>query len=261
MFSVAAMNAQLKSMGQAVQWRAASVCPCRDIVNGDASADPTCPVCQGRGTFWGNPVAAWTGIAGQRVVREWAKFGMWESGDEVLSIPSDSPLYAIGENDRVLMVDSSEPFSTVLEHTGAETLPFTVVSIETVYWLDPVTRALVSGPIPTVNADGTLTFPIGAAPPVITGTSIAAETSAHAPPMLGTDDGWRGYPDGLPYQGAAPLPVQAEKGRSYVGQYTVTGRKRPEYFCFKELPQDRAHFMGATLPRRVSLRKFDLFGK
>lgn len=41
-------------------------------------------------------------------------------------------------------------------------------------------------------------------------------------------------------------------------QYSLTGRKRPEYYVFKDLPQDRAHHGGAALPRRVVLRNYDL---
>ena len=44
-------------------------------------------------------------------------------------------------------------------------------------------------------------------------------------------------------------------------QYTVTGRRNPEYFLYRDLPQDRAHFGGLALPRRVALRRFDLFGR
>lgn len=44
-------------------------------------------------------------------------------------------------------------------------------------------------------------------------------------------------------------------------QYSITGRKRPEYFCWGDFPQDRAHHGGLPLPRRVVLRRFDLFGR
>jgi hypothetical protein len=44
-------------------------------------------------------------------------------------------------------------------------------------------------------------------------------------------------------------------------QIALTGRKRPEYFCLQEFPQDRAHHHGRDLPRRVVLRRFDLFGR
>lgn len=41
-------------------------------------------------------------------------------------------------------------------------------------------------------------------------------------------------------------------------QFSLTGRKRPEYYVFKDFPQDRAHHGGAPLPRRVVLRHYDL---
>lgn len=42
--------------------------------------------------------------------------------------------------------------------------------------------------------------------------------------------------------------------------YAVTGRRFPEYFCWLTRPLDRPHHHGAALPRRVLLRRFDLFG-
>ena len=42
--------------------------------------------------------------------------------------------------------------------------------------------------------------------------------------------------------------------------YSLTGRRRPEYFCYNENPLDRPHHQGADLPRVVSVRRFDLFG-
>jgi WD40 repeat protein len=44
-------------------------------------------------------------------------------------------------------------------------------------------------------------------------------------------------------------------------QFSMIGRAHPEFFLFKDLPQDRAHHGGATLPRRVVLRRWDLFGR
>ena len=43
--------------------------------------------------------------------------------------------------------------------------------------------------------------------------------------------------------------------------YTLAGRAYPEYFCYGDFPQDRAHHHGEPLPRKVVLRKFDLFGR
>ncbi len=44
-------------------------------------------------------------------------------------------------------------------------------------------------------------------------------------------------------------------------QFVVRGRRRPVYFVFRDLPQDRAHGGGLPLPRRIHARKFDLFGR
>jgi hypothetical protein len=53
------------------------------------------------------------------------------------------------------------------------------------------------------------------------------------------------------------LPVAPEPGQ----QYSITGRLRPEFYIFQDLPQDREHFRGLKLPRKVVLRRFDLFGR
>lgn len=42
--------------------------------------------------------------------------------------------------------------------------------------------------------------------------------------------------------------------------FSITGRRKAEYFCYPETPFDRPHHSGATLPRRVVLRRFDLYG-
>ncbi|MBI1207446.1 MAG: hypothetical protein GC191_09195 [Azospirillum sp.] len=44
-------------------------------------------------------------------------------------------------------------------------------------------------------------------------------------------------------------------------QYSLSGRRHTEYFIFKDLVQDRAHFHGLALPRKVVARRFDLFGR
>ncbi|WP_431860141.1 hypothetical protein [Azospirillum sp.] len=203
-------NELLGEMGQAVAWRRAALCPCRDPYSG--AAQQGCPHCAGLGWLWAEPVSAWTGLASMRVVKEWAAFGLWASGDVVLSVPSDSPLYSAGENDRVVMENSSEPFSIHLTREGDERVRFPMVQVDRVFWINPGSGELVEGGVPTVGADGVPTWSDPA---------------------------------------AAPDPGI---------QYSITGRKRPEYFMFKELPQDRAHFAGAPLPRRMVLRRFDLFG-
>jgi len=43
--------------------------------------------------------------------------------------------------------------------------------------------------------------------------------------------------------------------------YTIEGRRCSEYFVFYDYPQDRSHQHGSPLPRRVVLRRFDLYGR
>lgn len=44
-------------------------------------------------------------------------------------------------------------------------------------------------------------------------------------------------------------------------QFTVSGTKRPEYFLYKDIPVSRSHFQGQALPKRLLLKRFDLFGR
>lgn len=60
------------------------------------------------------------------------------------------------------------------------------------------------------------------------------------------------YEDGNLVWSSSPPPVGVT--------YSVTGRRNPEYFCWLSLPLDRPHHHGAALPRRILLRRFDLFG-
>lgn len=194
-------------LGQNVQWSRATACPCRSPTSG--AAQQGCPVCRGKGYFYDPPVAAWTSLAGMKVVREWANFGEFEMGDLVATIPSDSPLWGVGENDKVSFTDSSEPFSQIVMG-GVDVLPFQAISIDRIAWRDPTTLGLVEGGIPAQNDDNSLTW-AGNGPPVGT-------------------------------------------------QYSVSGRRNPQYWCFRDLVTDRAHSGGLALPRRVVLRKFALAG-
>jgi hypothetical protein len=211
-FNVGRFNALLgvarPGLGQHVTWQKSFLCPCRSPTSG--AAQQGCPVCAGRGVAWDGPVPAWTGLAGMKIAREWALFGEWMSGDLVVTIPSDSPLYAVGENDRVNFTDSSEPFSSVLMG-GVDVLAFPATVIDRVVWRDQITRQIVPGGIPSEAANGTLTWTSGAPPAGV--------------------------------------------------QYSISGRRIPQYFMFKELVQDRHHSGGLALPRRSALRRWDLFGR
>lgn len=196
-------------LGQTVEWRKAYTCPCRDPHSG--SPRQGCGSCGGRGWIWAEAVGAWTGLAGQKIQREWMQSGEAESGDQILTIPSDSPLWAAGEKDRIVMADSSEPFSLPLVRgSPTDRLRFPVVTVDRVFWLD-ADDATVEGVIPDVGPDGVMT-----------------------------------WSDGGPPAGQ---------------QYSITGRKRPEFQVLKDMPQDRSHAGGMALPRKVIVRRFDLAGR
>lgn len=67
-----------------------------------------------------------------------------------------------------------------------------------------------------------------------------------------------------------PIPVIDADGGVLWGEgggpppavtYSMTGRRKAEFFVFGDLPFDRPHHAGALLPRRVVLRRFDLFSR
>jgi hypothetical protein len=164
-FDPGAFNRLLDSsrpgLGQNVLWEPGYLCPCRSSTSG--AAEQGCPVCKGRGVVWQAPVAAWTGLAGMKIVREWAAFGEWEGGDVVITVPSASPLYGLGEGDRITFVDSTEVFNVVLMG-GVDMMTFQAASFSLCNWRDPTTKAIVVGGLPTQASDGRLTWTTGAPP-------------------------------------------------------------------------------------------------
>lgn len=201
-------NAFLAKVGQAVEWRRSYFCPCRDPDSNAFSS--ACKVCR-NGRIWDPPKCSTVGLSGQKVQRAWAQMGIFEKGDLVVSIPSNVPVYAIGEFDRVLFTDSTQSFSIGFPNTGSTVLNFRATQIDRLFWLNPELTEVIEGSIPSVDRDGRLKF-------------------GHKAPPEGT-------------------------------QFTVTGRRNPEYFCFQDLAQDRAHFGGSPLPRQVVLRNYDLFSR
>ncbi|NPT44347.1 hypothetical protein GNZ12_24155 [Paraburkholderia sp. 1N] len=166
------------NIGQQYAWYQSFACPCVDPHSG--AANPSCPLCIGRGRQYAAPVNGVAGIAGQRAQREWAQFGVYEQGDLVITIPSASPVYAMGQFDRVTALNTQQVFSLVL--TSGDPLErlwttTSVIGVTRVFWLTPDGTAVVEGGIPTVNADGTLAWPNGGEPPAgaqytITGTKM-----------------------------------------------------------------------------------------
>lgn len=197
------------NIGQSFKWRKAYRCPCVNPHSG--AATPNCPQCAGKAWLWVLPVNGSAGIAGEKIQLRWAQMGMWQDGDSVVAIHESSPLYEMGQFDRVTMLNNSVYFSLPLVHGGPnEKLFDPIEKITRVFWLD-AQKNIVEGGIPTVNVDGTLTWASGAPPAGVT--------------------------------------------------YSITGTKFSEFFCWGAYPSDRNEHFGARLPKRVVLRRFDLFGR
>lgn len=205
--SATAFNRMLNQMGQSFSWRRSYACPC--INKNSGQANPRCPHCSGKGRLWGAAVVGDAGIVSRSKMREFAAFGVWDQDDIMLSIPSDSPLYGMGQFDRIAALHRSEPFSLNLIRGLNDEVKFPVLSVDRAFYLE--NDLIRDMPLPTVNEDGSLT--------------------------------WSG---GLPPAGVT---------------YSISGRRAPEYFCYQELPTDRPLHFGERLPRRVALRRFDLFGR
>lgn len=200
-------NKFLNGIGQEFTWAKSFSCPCTNPQSGAPRRD--CPQCDGKGRLWDSPIDAKAGVVSRSQLKKFAEFGIWDEGDIVLSIPSDSELYAIGQFDQVATKNRTEPFSVNIINGFANTLRFKPESIDRVTWLDG--DDLIVGSIPTINQNGALA--------------------------------WSGL---TPPQGVT---------------YAITGRRFPVYFCYMDLPLDRPYHSGEDLPRRVVLRRFDLFGR
>lgn len=157
-----AFNELLGSMGQEVLWYRSYRCPCVDQHSN--AAKPGCPRCAARGVFFDKPVGCRIGVAGQRLQKQWANFGVYESGDMVCSLPSDTPAYDMAHGDRVVMLNAEDQFQLTLQRGMRDNLkPLIVTRVVRVFWLNQAGE-IVEGGIPTVSTDGTLTFPAGAPP-------------------------------------------------------------------------------------------------
>jgi hypothetical protein len=185
----AAFDRHLTQIGQDFLWRRAFTCPCRDPHSGGGK--PTCKRCAGVGVFWSDPVPATAGVASQGVVKQFAQFGQWESGDAVFSIPQSSPMFEAGRWDRMLMLNSTDGFSLPLVRGARnERVKLPVEKFERVFWLATDGFTIVEGDLPTVDDAGVLTWLAGAPPEgaqyTITGTRF---TEYFVNDMLPSDRG------------------------------------------------------------------------
>lgn len=212
-FNAAKFDSFLSDIGQRVQWRQSFACACVNPTSG--APDPKHALCQGKGRIWADPVETVTGVASQKVQMEWQASGLYEAGDMVLSIPQSSPLWDAGQYDRILLLNSTDVFSQPFMHGApTERLLFKPAKLTRCFWLHPQNRnQIVEGGIPTVDAQGNLSWPGGVGEP---------------PPNT---------------------------------SYSLTGEKYDEYFVFMQLVSDRGEHQGMRLPKRVTARKWDLFGR
>ncbi len=202
-----AFNAFLSGIGQDYRWRRAHACPCVNPTSGAPKIG--CIHCGGKGRLWEEPVATRMGTSGQDVQKTWANFGQYESGDQVVIVPSDSPAYGLGPYDRLLSLNRTEPFSMNLVRGVNESIKFPVSSVEKVLYL--AGEDLLEADVPRVLHTGAL------------------EWGPRGPPLQST--------------------------------YSITGRRASEWFVFRDMPFDRPHHGGQELPRRVVLRRFDLYSR
>ena len=147
----------LDNIGQEFQWRRAFACTCVDPHSG--APDFKCPLCSGKGRIWVDPVDAKAASAGQKTQVQWAKMGLYETGDMVMTVPQSSPLWDAGQFDRVTMLNATDRFSQPMKRGApTEKLMFTPKLIDRVFWLNPTTKKMVEGGIPTVDESGRLTW-------------------------------------------------------------------------------------------------------
>jgi hypothetical protein len=161
--SPTAFNSFLAAIGQQYAWRKSYACPCGDPHSG--AAKPSCPLCLGKGRQWAAPVNGVAGMSGAKTQREWAQFGVYEGGDVVVTVGSDSPMYAIGQFDRVTALNATNGFCVVLTRGAqVERLLMTVATIDRVFWLTADGVTTVEGGTPVVAENGALSWPEGEAP-------------------------------------------------------------------------------------------------
>lgn len=166
----AAFDRHLSYMGQQVLWRRSYGCACLNPASGQPDAKHA--LCGGKGRIWDDPIQTVVGIASQATVMQWAKLGMWETGDMVLSVQQSSLLYDAAPFDRIVMLNATDAFSQPLVRgTPNDRLNFNVLSISRVFWLSPLDRnVIVEGAIPAIGPTGVLTWPggVGEPPPGMT---------------------------------------------------------------------------------------------
>jgi len=195
----AVFNRHLAGMGQQVRWRKAYACACVNPATGNP--DPKHSLCLGKGRLWDTGLQTVVGIVRQDTMAEWVQSGLYESGDMVLSVGSDSPMWAdAGQYDRLVLLNSDDVFSQPLVRGApTERLVFIPVSIDRVFWLSPDKQSTIEGGIPVWDANGNLTWPNGGAPPL--GATYSVTGKKQTEYFI-----WGRFPSDRNEHSGAPLP-------------------------------------------------------
>lgn len=157
-------NRFLNNIGQQFLWRRAYACSCVDPHSG--APDTKCTFCLGKGRQWVEPVQASAASAGQKTQVAWAKMGLFQEGDMVMTVPENSPLWDAGQYDRVTMLNATDRFSQPMKRGApTEKLLFTVKKVDRVFWINKTTNTIVEGGIPTFDANGRPVWADGEPPP------------------------------------------------------------------------------------------------
>lgn len=192
--SPAKFNAFLNAIGQDIRWSKAYLCPCTNPNSG--ASKPSCPVCGGKGRYWEAGIVTRVGVPSQTVQRQWMMFGRYDAGDMVVTLPSDSPAYNMGEFDRVVALNGDDVFQLPLVHGVNDVIRLPVLSITRCFWLDPTGSTVIEGGLPSVGAGGALTWASGEPPAATQYTVCGTRLSEYFCYMALPSD--RGEHGGLP---------------------------------------------------------------
>lgn len=175
-FNPGHFDRHLNNIGQQFVWRRAYACAC--ATPGSGAPDPKCPACLGKGQLWVDPTQCSAASASQKTQVTWAQMGLYQSGDIVVTVPQNSPMWNAGQFDRVTMLNATDKFSQPMTRGApTEKLLFTVQAVDRVFWISKTTRQIVEGGIPTFDANGRPVWTEGEPPPgmqySITGTRLS----------------------------------------------------------------------------------------
>lgn len=154
-------NQLLNGLGQHFTLRKAFACPCVNPNSGAAKLN--CPFCDGKGRQWTAGVDGKAAVVSRDAMRKVVDIGLMDEGDMMISIPSDSPIYQIGQFDRVVTRNRTEPFSKNMVRGQNDVLKLPVLLIERACWIDKSGQMVEAEP-PTVGADGVLSWRANAPP-------------------------------------------------------------------------------------------------